>query len=155
MWFVRPLTPRCGSVCDGRVADGIALPLCAMLGVTIRLGCPSLAGRLNEGLPNEENRDPAPAKLGTPPEKCDPPKPTPPPRLPTPPPTCPAAKAPPRKPPPWNPPPKPPPPWKPPPPPPPFPAACIAGLSATQVMPTSKLIICFVFMFHDRSRYAS
>src|SRR5439155_13604061 len=38
----------------------------------------SLAGCLNEGLPNEENRDPAPAKLGTPPEKRDPPKPTPP-----------------------------------------------------------------------------
>src|SRR6266480_262406 len=155
MWSMRPFNPRCGTVCDGRAGEGIALRLCAMLGVTERLGRPSLAGCLNDGLPNEENRDPAPAKFGTPPEKCAPPKPTAPPRLPTPPPTCPAAKAPPRKPPPWNPPPKPPPPWKPPPPPPPFPAACIAGLSATQVMPTSKLIICFVFMFHDRSRYAS
>src|SRR5438876_9578559 len=126
-----------------------------MLAVTDRLGRPSVAGCLNDRLPNEENRAPPPAKFGTPSEKCAPPKPTPPPRLPNPPPTCPAAKAPPRKPPPWSPPPKPPPPWKPPPPPPPFPAACIAGLSATQVMPTSKLIICFVFMFHDRSRYAS
>src|SRR6266404_5137100 len=98
MWFFRPLNPRCGTICDGRVADGIALALCAMLGVTIRLGRPSLARCLNESLPNEENRDPAPAKLGTPPEKRDPPKPTPPP-------TCPAAKAPPRKPP-------KPPPWK-------------------------------------------
>src|SRR6266536_2492341 len=135
-WSIRPFTPRCGTVCDGRSAEGIALPLGAMLGVTDRLGRPSLAGCLNEGLPNEENRDPAPAKLGTPPEKRDPPKPTPPP-------TCPVAKAPLRKPPLWN------------PPPPPFPAACIAGVSATQVMPTSKLIICFVFMFHDRFRYAS
>src|SRR5437588_4184160 len=99
MWSIRPFNPRCDTVCDGRVAEGIALPLCAMLGVTDRLGRASLAGCLNEGLPNEENRDPAPAKLGTPPEKWDPPKPTPPPRLPTPPPTCPAAKAPPRKPP--------------------------------------------------------
>src|SRR6266513_2336470 len=118
MWSIRPFNPRSGTFCDGRAAEGIALPLCAMLGVTDRLGRASLAGCLNEGLPNEENRDPAPAKLGTPPEKWDPPKPTPPPRLPTPPPTCPAAKGPPRKPPPWNPPPKPPP-WKPPPPNPP------------------------------------
>src|SRR6266496_149653 len=99
-WSIRPFTPRCGTVCDGRSAEGIALPLGAMLGVTDRLGRPSLAGCLNEGFPNEENRDPAPAKFGTPPEKCAPPKPTPPPRLPTPPPTCPAAKTPPPKPPP-------------------------------------------------------
>src|SRR5438477_4520174 len=98
MWFVRPFNPRCGAVCDGRAAEGSTLRLCAMLGVTDRLGRCSLAGCLNEGLPNEENRDPAPAKFGTPPEKCDPPKPTPPPRLPTPPPPCPAAKAPPRNP---------------------------------------------------------
>src|SRR5437764_15157291 len=99
MWSMRPFNPRCGTVCDGRTAEGVALLLCAMLGVTDRLGRPSLAGCLNEGLPNEENRDPVPAKLGTPPEKRDPPKPTPPPRLPTPPPTCPAVKAPLRKPP--------------------------------------------------------
>src|SRR5205085_5898647 len=122
------------TICDGRVADGIALPLCAMLGVTDRLARPSVAGWLKEGLPNEENRDPAPAKFGTPPEKRDPPKPTPPPRLPTPPPTCGAAKAPP-----WKP--SKPPPWRPPP---PFPAASVAGLSATRVMPTSKLTKCFV-----------
>src|SRR5882762_9719056 len=140
-----------------------------MLGVTDRLGRPSLTGCLNAGLPTEENRDPAPAKFGTPPEKCDPPKPTPPPRLPTPPPTCPAAKAPPPKPPPWKPPPKPPPwksppppkpppPWKPPPPPPPpppCPAAHVAGPSATNVMPASKLIKCFVFIPHSRPRGAS
>src|SRR5438876_454340 len=118
MWSVRSFNPRCGTVCEGRAAGRITLRFCAMLGVTDRFGRPSLAGGLNEGLPNEENLDPAPAKFGTPPEKCDPPKPTPPPRLPTPPPTCPAAKGPPRKPPPWNPPPKPPP-WKPPPPNPP------------------------------------
>src|SRR5882724_471228 len=118
MWFVRPINQRCGTVCDGRAAEGIALRLCAMLGVTDRLGRASSAGCLDDGLPNEENRDPAPAKFETLPEKCDPPKPTPPPRLPTPPPTCPAAKGAPLKPPPWNPPPKPPP-WKPPPPNPP------------------------------------
>src|SRR6266404_8524654 len=84
---------------EGRAAGRIRLRFCAMLGVTDRSGRPSLAGCLNEGLPNEENLDPAPAKFGTPPEKCAPPKPTPPPRLPTPPPTCPAANGPPRKPP--------------------------------------------------------
>src|SRR5437870_10465881 len=135
MWSIRPFNPRCGTVCDGRAGEGIALRLCAMLGVTDRLGRPSLAGCLNDGLPNEENRDPAPAKFGTPPEKCAPPKPTPPPRLPTPPPTCPPLKLPPRK---------PPPPWKPP----PTPAgpAHVMGLSAREAMPTSKLIIRFIFM---------
>src|SRR5260370_29037665 len=133
MWSVSPFNPGCGTVCEGRAAGRITLRFCAMLGVTDRFGRPSLAGCLNEGLPNEENLDPAPAKFGTPPEKCDPPKPTPPPRLPTPPPTWPAAKAPPRK-------------------PPPFPAACSAAVSATQAMPARKLIIWFVFMFHDRFR---
>src|SRR4051812_17834418 len=99
----------------------------------------------------EENRGPAPAKFGALPEKRAPPNPTPPPRMPTPPAKPPAD-------PPWKPPPPPPwkpPPPKPPPPPPPCPAAHVAGLSATNVMPTSKLMKFFVFMFHDHSRYAS
>src|SRR3954469_20842183 len=97
----------------------------------------------------EENRGPAPAKFAALPEKRAPPKPTPPPRMPTPP-----AK-PPADPPPWKPPPWKPPPPKPPPPPPPCPAAHVMGASVTKVMPTSKLIKFFVFMFHDHSRYAS
>src|SRR4029077_11250205 len=115
---IRPFDPRCGSACDGRATEAIAPRVGSMLDVTARLGRPLYSGCLDDGLPNEENRDPAPAKFETPPERCDPPKPTPPPRLPTPPPTCPAAKGAPLKPPPWNPPPKPPP-WKPPPPNPP------------------------------------
>src|SRR5258708_2482898 len=134
MWSVRPFNPRCGTVCEGRAAGRVSLRFCAMLRVTDRFGRPSLAGCLNEGLPNEEHLYPSPANLGTPPEEWEPPKPTPQPRLPAPPPTCPAAKAPRRKPP------KPPPLWKPPPPLLPFPAPCIAGVSATQAMPASKLI---------------
>src|SRR3954447_8698110 len=127
-WSIRPLTPRCGSVCDGRTVEAIAARLLVMLGVTNRLGRPSLIGGLDDGCPMEENRGPAPAKFGALPEKRAPPKPTPPPRMPTPP-----AK-PPADPPPWKPPPWKPPPPKPPPPPPPCPAAQVMGASVTKVM---------------------
>src|SRR5438874_10222047 len=75
-----------------------------------------------------------------PPERSPPPPPTrcPPPDLapPPPPPAC------------------PPPPLKPPPnpPPPPCGAAHVMGLSATDVMPTIKLIICLIFISYPRSR---
>src|SRR6266496_2573599 len=121
--------------------------------VTDRPTRPLEIGCRDEGCPSEEKRGRALAKCGTPPEKCAPPKPTPPPRMPTPPPKPTL-----RKPPPWKPPPpKPPPPWKPPPPPPPppCPAAHVAGPSATKVMPTIKLIKCFVFIPHMRARSAS
>src|SRR6266480_2065080 len=180
MWSVRPFNPRCAAIPGERDAEAMAARLdatagrcptslrvelkrfCGRLdavvaprdGVTDRLGRPVWTGCRYDGRPNEEKRGPAPAKFRTPPEKRAPPKPTPPPRLPTLPPKPPL-----RNPPPWKPPPPPkPPPWKPPPPPPPPPPPCpaahIAGPSATKVMPTSKLIKCFVFMIHRRSRCA-
>src|SRR5436309_1184479 len=106
-----------------------------MDGVTDRPDRPFKTGCRYDGLPNEENRDSPPAKFGTLLEKRAPPKPTPPPRLPTPPPTCPPLKPPPRK---------PPPPWKPPPT--PSGPAHVMGLSTREAIPTSELIIRFIFM---------
>src|SRR4029077_12426311 len=116
-----------------------------------RVGRPSYTDCLYDGPPNEENRDPAPAKFGTPCEGCMAPKPTPPPRVPTPPVTSPPlGNAPPWKllPPKWPPPRKPPPPN--PPPPPPWPAAQPALARAIDVMPT-KLSNFNFFIFQHRA----
>src|SRR4029077_5031934 len=76
---------------------------------------------------------------GVAPRKRAPPKPTPPPRVPTPP----AATPPPRNPPPRTPP-RCPPPLNPPPP--PCPAAHVMGVSARDIILTTKVIIRFVFI---------
>src|SRR5438067_13823717 len=176
MWSVRPFNAPRATAPDERVAEAVAAPLDATAGrrpTTLRVELERFCGRLAaavartagvtdwatrplwtgsryEGCPNEEKRGPTPAKFGTPPATCIPPKPTPPPRLPAPPPTCPTAKAPPRKPPPWKPPPPPkPPPLKPPPPnPPPPPRAHAASLSATTRRRLTKPNTVFVFMSH-------
>src|SRR5882762_1146081 len=136
-----------------------------------RVGRPSYTGCLDDGLPTEENRGPAPAKFGTPCEGRMAPKPTPPPRAPTPPATSPPPWNPPawKPPPPWKPPPlalappppppacPPPPPPNPPPPPPwplPWPAAHPALARAIDVMPT-KLSNFNFFMFQDRDSFVS
>src|SRR6266403_2843192 len=129
-----------------------------------RVGRLSYTGCLDDGLPNDENRDPAPAKFGAPYEGRMAPNPTPPPRAPTPP----ATSPPPWNPPAWKPPPPalappppacpPPPPLKPPPPnpppPPPWPAAHPALARAIDVMPT-KLSNFNFFMFQDRDSFVS